>query len=60
MDIINQMRQELSALVDVRGIDKAILIVDISQKLDALDQEIAVNERRIKDLTAELEKGGDE
>lgn len=59
MDIINQIKQELSALVDVRGIDKAILIVDISQKLDALGQEIAVNERRIKDLTAELEKGGD-
>ena len=48
MDIINEIRQELDALADARGISKSVLIVDIAQKLSILEKRLQDAEEAAK------------
>lgn len=39
-DIIAEIRREVGALVEAHGIDRAVIVVDVVQKLDRLAQMI--------------------
>lgn len=56
MDIINEIRQELDALADARGISKSVLIVDIAQKLSAVEKRLQDAEEAAKaDVTEDAD-----
>ena len=52
MDIINEIRQELDALADARGISKSVLIVDIAQKLSQVEHQVEDLQKQLDELKA--------
>ncbi len=58
-NLIQDIRRELDALPDARGLSRAVLIVDIANKTEQLFTEAATLQRRVEDLTKALnEQGG--
>lgn len=59
-EIINEIRQEVGALLETSGINRAVLIVDIAQKLSLLSQRADDMQREIDALKAPLNEPGGE
>ena len=55
-EIINEIRQEVGALLETSGINRAVLIVDIAQKLSLLSQRADDMQRELDALKAPLNK----
>lgn len=55
-DLINEIRQEVGALLETTGINKAVLIVDIAQKLSLIEQEAGALQKQIDALQGQLPK----
>lgn len=53
-EIINEIRQEVGALLETSGINRAVLIVDIAQKLSLLSQHADDMQRELDALKAPL------
>lgn len=53
-EIINEIRQEVGALLETSGINRAVLIVDIAQKLSLLSQRADDMQRELDALNAPL------
>jgi hypothetical protein len=53
-EIINEIRQEVGALLETSGINRAVLIVDIAQKLSLLSQRAGDMQRELDTLKAPL------
>lgn len=53
-EIINEIRQEVGALLETSGINRAVLIVDIAQKLSLLSQRADDMQRELDALKAPL------
>ena len=49
MDIINQLKLSLNALVDARGLDKSIIIVDMLQKLEELEKQFKQKDTTVRE-----------
>lgn len=48
--MFDEIRNELDALADARGINKAVLIVDIAQKLSAIERDVNAMQKRLDEL----------